>query len=295
MKGWALHLYLIAIFDAQTRNARGSGVDNVRPLLHGSDRQAAWVDLLPTITSTTPRATGMRRQLVRALALLEQEKLVALSGRPGFRGRYNYFRLLSEDSSPGQSWEIAYTIPTSTEISSADPPWIRPPGPAGGRAAAVGLPAEFFTNGWVHVLSATEIATPTQAATVCTQPTPSARRGTASAATCTPPTDSWPHTDSSSVTTARPDAQTERSPGGPGSSCCSRTGSERYQQASRRRHYPPSCEVSRHPCRSAPILDRGQLASWTDDAREPVACRQTPWEVGSARGLHRRRYWSNDR
>ncbi|RSM40310.1 hypothetical protein DMB66_57325 [Actinoplanes sp. ATCC 53533] len=159
MKGWALHLYLIAIFEAQAHRPRGFAVDNVRPLLYGSGQHTAWVDLLPAITATAPRSAGMRRQLVRALALLEQERLVALNGRTGFRGRYDHFRLLQEDGKTGQPWASPYTIPLTNDISPIDPAWIRPPGPVSGRSTAVTLPATFFLNGWVHVLSAAEITT----------------------------------------------------------------------------------------------------------------------------------------
>ncbi|GAA2530657.1 hypothetical protein Ahu01nite_094210 [Winogradskya humida] len=101
LKGWALQLYLIALFEAQARRPPGVGVDNTRPLLHRTEQLAAWVDLLPAATSTGQRSAGMRRQLVRALALLEREKLVVL-GNPNFRGRYNFFRLLKEAGMPGQ-------------------------------------------------------------------------------------------------------------------------------------------------------------------------------------------------
>ncbi|MFD6696328.1 hypothetical protein [Micromonospora aurantiaca (nom. illeg.)] len=159
MRGWALHLYLIALFETQAQHRAGFAVTNTRPLLNGSKLQAAWVDLLPAVTSTTPRSAGMRRQLVRALALLEQQNLVGLRGRAGFRGRYDYFRLRLENGGRIQGRESAYTVPLPSDAGTVDPAWIRPPGPAQGRSAVISLPASFFLNGWVHVLSAAEITT----------------------------------------------------------------------------------------------------------------------------------------
>ncbi|GLY99852.1 hypothetical protein Acsp02_71050 [Actinoplanes sp. NBRC 103695] len=158
LKGWALQLYLIALFEAQARRQPGSGVDNTRPLLHRTEQLAAWVDLLPAATRTGQRSAGMRRQLVRALAVLERENLVVL-GNPDFRGRYNYFRLLQEAAMPSQGLDAIYTIPRAGETGGIDPAWIRPPGPVSGRSAVVTVPATFFVNGWVHVLSAAEITT----------------------------------------------------------------------------------------------------------------------------------------
>ncbi|SDT74261.1 hypothetical protein [Actinoplanes derwentensis] len=156
MKGWALHLYLIAIFEAQARLTPAFAVNNDRPLLYGTRQAAAWVDLLPTITDTVPRSAGMRRQLVRALALLHREHLVGLRSRIGARGRYERFELRHED---GESWSPVYTIPRGDSTSASEPLWIRPPGPVAGRTAVVALPATFFLNGWAHVLSAAEITT----------------------------------------------------------------------------------------------------------------------------------------
>ncbi|GAA2716683.1 hypothetical protein GCM10010437_100620 [Actinoplanes palleronii] len=158
LKGWALQLYLIALFEAQARRPPGFAVDNKRPLLRRNEQLAAWVDLLPAITGTAQRSAGMRRQLVRALTLLRRENLVGL-GNPGFKGRYDYFRLMVEAGVPGQRPSAGYTIPQDGEISGIDPAWVRPPGPVSGRSAVVTVPAAFFVNGWVHALSAAEITT----------------------------------------------------------------------------------------------------------------------------------------
>jgi hypothetical protein len=152
LKGWALHLYLIGLFDTQARRPAGWGFDTTRPLLQGRGRLAPWVDLLPAVTATRARSAGMRRQLVRALGLLEREKLAALKGWGGRRGRYDNFLLLNEVGT-------SYTIPSAGEPAPPDPAWIRSPGPVRGRTAVLNLPPAFFVNGWAHVLSAAEITT----------------------------------------------------------------------------------------------------------------------------------------
>jgi hypothetical protein len=99
LKGWALHLYLIAIFDAQSRRPAGTNVDNTRPLCRANNVEAGWADLLPAVTTTTDRRAGMRRQAVHAWNLLEREKLAVISGQPGVAGRYNHVQLLDETGS----------------------------------------------------------------------------------------------------------------------------------------------------------------------------------------------------
>jgi hypothetical protein len=155
LKGWALHLYLIAIFDAQSRRPAGVTVANTRPLCSVNGTGSGWADLLPAIVVKRDGApitkkglrAGMRRQAVHALNLLEREHLAAIRGAPsGAPGRYNQVQFLDETGDGRRSvWSRHYSIP---RISPFEP-----------SNAIVLLPKSFFLNGWVHVLTAAEITT----------------------------------------------------------------------------------------------------------------------------------------
>jgi hypothetical protein len=146
LKGWALHLYLIAIFDAQSRRPAGTTVDNTRPLCRADSGEAGWADLLPAVTTTTGRRAGMRRQAVHAWNRLERENLAVISGQPGVAGRYNHVQLLDETGSGAiASWHRRYSIPLTSPFEPS--------------RSLVMLPKGFFLNGWVHVLTAAEITT----------------------------------------------------------------------------------------------------------------------------------------
>lgn len=157
-KGWALHLYLIAIFEAQSRRRPGGVIRNMRPL-RTTDRQPGWVDLLPAATATADRAAGMMRQTTRALTLLSRQNLVKLHCRPGSAGRFERFQLLNESGTNHGLWtHDPYHIPASDALMDK-PDFLRPVAAKAGKAEALQLPAAFFLNGWVHVLSAAEIIT----------------------------------------------------------------------------------------------------------------------------------------
>lgn len=154
-KGWALQLYLVALFDAQSRRRRGAVINNVRPL-RSDARQMGWVDFLPATTTTVDRGSGMMRQLTRALTLLAKNDLVHLRGRAGVAGRFEKFQLLDE-SGIAHGWSFnRYEIPASDGVMGQD---FRPPASKAGVAETLQVPASFFLQGWVHVLSAAEIAT----------------------------------------------------------------------------------------------------------------------------------------
>lgn len=154
-KGWALHLYLIAIFEAQCRRRPGSSVQNTRALT-GTDGQPGWVDLLPAATATVDRAAGGMRQMKRALTLLSHANLVQLSRPSGTANRFERFQLLIESGLSdrlGRCEHYHYL-----RLDDSDPfQDYRPIVAKAGQAQTMLVPSAFFLRGWVHVLSAAEI------------------------------------------------------------------------------------------------------------------------------------------
>ncbi|MBQ1053508.1 hypothetical protein KBX35_01755 [Micromonospora sp. C32] len=161
-KGWALHFYLIALFEAQTRSTDGVKVRNTRRL-DSTGEQCGWIDLVPATTATADVRAGMRRQTIRALTQLARHNLVEISGRIGSPGRYEGFQLRNEAGTAFDVWRSGYwtsgryTIPALGDREQLDP--FRSPAAKDGQAEALLLPASFFLQGWVHALSAAEIVT----------------------------------------------------------------------------------------------------------------------------------------
>lgn len=157
-KGWALHLYLIAILEAQSRRRSGGVILNRRPL-RSTDQQVGWVDLLPATTGTADQAAGMLRQMKRALTQLAQHNLVELSLRRATAGRFEGFQLLNE---AGMSYGLPiwdrYTIPAADSLLDK-PGYLRSIVAKAARAEALSIPTSFFLNGWAYVLSPAEILT----------------------------------------------------------------------------------------------------------------------------------------
>ncbi|MGI5185533.1 hypothetical protein ACQEVZ_55750 [Dactylosporangium sp. CA-152071] len=136
-----MQLYLISIFDAQSRRPAGATVDHARPLHRAGTGPAGWAELLPTITQTDPPRAGMRRQAVHALNLLERQHLAVIAGRGGVAGRYDGVQFLDETGDGTRhTWLRRYSIPRADAAGEV-----------------VQLPKAFFLNGWVHVLTAAEI------------------------------------------------------------------------------------------------------------------------------------------
>jgi hypothetical protein len=179
-KGWALHLYLIAVFEAQTRSGPGTERRNTRRL-YTTGEQNGWADLLPAITSTANKKAGMRRQLTRALTQLARYSLIELVGQPGLPNRYEGFRLRNEAGTAYDIWNPGdwtpgrYTVPAADDSEAPDP--FRAPAAKDGQAETLLLPASFFLQGWVHVLSAAEILTYLMLRDLETRYPESSRRG----------------------------------------------------------------------------------------------------------------------
>lgn len=161
-RGRALSLYLIALFEAQTRSTAGTEIRNIRPL-YTTNEQRGWADLLPAATATADTAAGMRRQLTRALTHLAHYNLVELRGRAGVRSRYEGFQLRNEAGTAFNAFRSGEWTPGRYTIPAADDTDVEDPFDAlaakVGQAEALRLPAAFFLNGWVHVLSDAEIVT----------------------------------------------------------------------------------------------------------------------------------------
>ncbi|KXK62661.1 hypothetical protein AWW66_06970 [Micromonospora rosaria] len=146
-QGLQLRLQLLLLFDAQCRYSPGTPVRNPRNIVRRADDQyAGWRELVLSDVrpaksyggdNAPPRVKAelRRRQIIEALARLEQRHLVKIPRQAKGNRRYDEFQLLSEVAS---SEHPDYTVPSR---------------------AAVTLPREFFTNLWVWVLSDAEIAT----------------------------------------------------------------------------------------------------------------------------------------
>ncbi|MBB2908757.1 hypothetical protein FHS43_000003 [Streptosporangium becharense] len=142
-RGIAIQLFLICLFEAQSRCQPGVEPKNNRPLQPKTD-EVAWLDLLATHASAkapaTPRDNRLR-QIKKALLHLERELLVEIPGGKHTNDRFQGFRLLNESGMPTQSNSLVrYSVPLDQEDT-------------------LKLPIDFFLMGWVHVLSPAEIAT----------------------------------------------------------------------------------------------------------------------------------------
>lgn len=147
-KGLALQTYLIALFEAQCRCRDGEAPQNSMRLVPGRPSDLAWIDLIASDTTTTAAGTTPRdnllRQFKRALVRLEREKLVELAGSTHTNGRFEHFRLLREDGQASRTGTlVAYAVPARHDRLERQ----------------MSIPVEFFTDGWIHILSSSEIAT----------------------------------------------------------------------------------------------------------------------------------------
>ncbi|MGW4673440.1 hypothetical protein [Streptomyces sp. NPDC004324] len=146
-RGIALKVYLTALFLAQA-SPPGTHPGNALPL--NNVDTVSWVDLFAT--PSEPTRKGDRnyvtvrdkkvRQMHSALDRLSADsfRLVHLPNGNKIRGKYEGFQLLHENGVPygGGDNPDRYMVPTE----QGNLPW---------------LPAEFFLNGWIHLLEDTEI------------------------------------------------------------------------------------------------------------------------------------------
>ncbi|WP_143054235.1 hypothetical protein [Streptomyces sp. KS_5] len=143
-RGVNLQIYLLALFEAQSRRRNGIAGPCPVPI---SGAEISWVDLVvseakqnmqarPPVTATQNRI----RQIKSAIKRLADENLVLRNvGDPS--DHFPLMLLQEPELGLGQAEERDYVIPEYYE----------------GGKSAVALPVQFFTNGWVYVLTDSEI------------------------------------------------------------------------------------------------------------------------------------------
>jgi hypothetical protein len=139
-------MYLVMLFEAQCRHRYGTTPFNDRALRATERREIGWLDLVAATADADPMKSvehatvqdNLLRQVKAALRRLAAEHLVSLIADPGRNGRYERFAIGHEAGGDGY---LAYVVPR------------------GASSGLIRLPVDFFLKGWVHVLSAAEIAT----------------------------------------------------------------------------------------------------------------------------------------
>ncbi|MDD7966114.1 hypothetical protein [Actinomycetospora lemnae] len=148
-KGCAVQVLLVILFEVTCRRTRlEAGRPTTRALRHSEvEGRPSWQELIATPTVNRRRSTGTARtpednrseQLRAALARLEAHGRIQ-ARYPEGRGRFEGFALLNEASDNLTSSATTYRRPKDDE-------------------PAIKVPVEFWINGWVHVLSDSEIVT----------------------------------------------------------------------------------------------------------------------------------------
>ncbi|MFF1271004.1 hypothetical protein ACFVZE_34800 [Streptomyces anulatus] len=146
-RGLTLKLYLLMLFAAQCEVTAGKEWPDPYPLEPTAERPDSWRGLVATIAKYAGpgvQAASVRtnkvRQIAEAMKTLEEMGLLASA--TGVKGQVRRGVLLlceNGKSKNAGAANIPYTVPTDSE-------------------AFVEIPIGFFTNGWVHVLTTSEIA-----------------------------------------------------------------------------------------------------------------------------------------
>ncbi len=147
--GIAQQLEIVALFVAQTFGQQrldgrvttlGLDLDTL------DSNQVDWVDVVVPHAENTPEAIfaanrrdNRLRQVKRALSVLASNGLVALPHAGRARGKYSDFLLLDEGGPRLTGPCLPYRVPPPDE-------------------PAIELPVNFFLNGWIYVLTKSEIA-----------------------------------------------------------------------------------------------------------------------------------------
>lgn len=152
-RGSLLRFSLLTLFEVQTRISPGrKQLSNPRPLISTGGTSVGWADLLVTDTRDYKPAGTHRRsidthakkqaQLKQTITRLSAESYQLLKLRAGAPAnkKFEGFTLLNECGKRAAGPNVAYTVPDLLDTDTFT------------------LPVEFFTNGWVHVLTESEIA-----------------------------------------------------------------------------------------------------------------------------------------
>jgi hypothetical protein len=145
-QGVAMQFHLTALFAAQCTTGPGRPWRNGIPLdRRRTDAEFTWLDLVASSARSGKGAdyvsghTGNKlRQFRAALETLSRKGLVGL-GRSRDGLRYDDFELLKEGGRNSRAGAVGYRVPSLSE-------------------ACLAVPREFFTQGWVHVLTKSEMA-----------------------------------------------------------------------------------------------------------------------------------------
>ncbi|MFH9800482.1 hypothetical protein [Streptomyces virginiae] len=144
-KGLTLKLHLLTLFAAQCEVAPGKKWSNPYPAEPTPQKPDSWMGLTATVAryagpgvQASSVQTNKLRQIVEALKALEKKNLVRSA--TGVAGQVKRGVLLEcENGKSTAAATIPYTVPIENE-------------------QFVEIPVEFFTRGWVHVLTMSEIA-----------------------------------------------------------------------------------------------------------------------------------------
>jgi hypothetical protein len=165
-RGVAPRVYLTAMLWAQTRPRPGKAFRNTMPIRRHRP-EPAWLDYVAAVTDAAPdrslsiSVTDQReRQFKNAVKRLASPgvRLVDLPAGSDPMNKYEGFILLDE-SGDSSSTPILYTVPRANDKTFA-------------------LPSAFFTSGWVHTLTTSEIAALMMMADVAANPLPAPVIGT---------------------------------------------------------------------------------------------------------------------
>lgn len=146
-RGSALRYLLIALFVAQCETRPGARPQNTRPLAGSGSSEIGWRELFaPRVKqygggdkSYLDESDLKKKQVERNLDRMRDLALVEYPNQSKTRRKREGFVLLDEGGRRLGGGNEAYTVPKLSEDTFT-------------------LPAQFFTNGWVHVLEETEIA-----------------------------------------------------------------------------------------------------------------------------------------
>ncbi|MGW7587181.1 hypothetical protein ACWGKU_33425 [Kitasatospora sp. NPDC054768] len=142
-RGVALRLHLTMLFAAQCRATAGHRWRNDIPI-EPTASGLSWAALVAANASANSGilnaadSTNKVRQLKEAVKKLESLHLVNVP-RPSPRHPITSVQLLHESAASTKAAAIPYTVPLPTE-------------------QCIELPPEFFTHGWIHALTTSEIA-----------------------------------------------------------------------------------------------------------------------------------------